>query len=81
MKSEISIAPVKFTPKSITITVETKEEMEALYELAMLDESIPDLVYKVFPGSEFKEKRKAVKRFLNFIYAFSNPTANRRQLK
>jgi hypothetical protein len=63
-----------FTPKSITITVESKEEMDALYELSRLDQSIPNLIHNHL-GTRDAVKDKILKEFLHSVYMFSNPTA------
>ena len=75
MKFTTKTAPSKFTPKSITIKVESKKEMDALFELSRMDNSIPNLIHS-HSNTRDAVKDKILKEFLHSIYAFSNPSAN-----
>ncbi len=72
MKSSIKKLEPEFTPVSITFTIESQEELDALYELSRLNCSIPNLVYKY---SEYRDeaKYKTLKEFLNSIYSLTKP--------
>ena len=56
--------PTQFKPISVTITIETEEELEALKEMALLNITIPEVVAN---RSERDGDASIIEKFLRYL--------------